>query len=570
MRSRRPFADPAHRPLVFVVVLTALVAVLVAGGAVAGLAAVAGGPFAPTPVTQPSARAPVSGFLRAAGGPYLTDRWGRVVFLHGVNAVDKRPPFELFDDPGQPWSFSPSDAARIASLGFNVVRLGIIWQGIEPGTLGPNNPRVCTPGPPHDPGQFNPAIASAYLDRVARTVAILARAHVYTLLDLHEDVYSSAFGGEGAPLWAVCTNGLPIGHLPGRWSNTYRDPALDVAVHHFWTNDVHGDLQGEYLRVWKLVAQRFRGDPWVVGYDPINEPFTRTVTVSDPFTSPARDPDPQVARDLECLYTGRAHPGRSELDGAIVHCPPQVPEVGLIRTLQSADPVHPVFFEPDIFTSRGRPNDVGAMNLPNLVFNFHVYCGYRNPVTGNPTDVDECARQELRTMRRRVEEQPDIASAAQPKGPALFMSEFGATSSTSLMTSLTADADSLEIGWIYWAWKYYDDPTGSTDEALVTASGAYVPTVAELARTYPVAVAGMPTSFSFDPKTAAFRFVYRANPAVAAPTLIFVPVAIHYPTGYCAAAVDAAVVSAPGATNLVVRNDPGDALVTVTVRTGSC
>ena len=27
------------------------------------------------------------------------------------------------------------------------------------------------------------------------------------------------------------------------------------------------------------------------------------------------------------------------------------------------------------------------MNLANLVFNVHVYCGARSPVTGNPTDV---------------------------------------------------------------------------------------------------------------------------------------------------------------------------------------
>ncbi|HLG67783.1 MAG TPA: hypothetical protein VKV36_07935, partial [Acidimicrobiales bacterium] len=37
----------------------------------------------------------LSGYLRAPGGPYLRDRYGRVVFLHGVNAVYKLPPYEL-------------------------------------------------------------------------------------------------------------------------------------------------------------------------------------------------------------------------------------------------------------------------------------------------------------------------------------------------------------------------------------------------------------------------------------------------------------------------------------------
>ncbi|HUO47366.1 MAG TPA: cellulase family glycosylhydrolase [Acidimicrobiales bacterium] len=519
---------------------------------------------------EPTSRVSLSGYLRADGGPDLTDQWGRVVVLHGVNAVYKRPPFELYADPGTAWNFTQTDAADIASLGFDVVRLGIIWQGIEPGTLGPNDPRICTPGPAHDPGQWNEAVAQAYLDRVARTVAALARYHVYTLLDMHEDVYSTAFGGEGAPMWAVCTSGLPIGHLPGRWSNTYADPALGVAVRHFWTNDVGGDLQGEYQRAWKAVATRFAGNPWVVGYDPINEPFTRAVMVVDPFTGPSTDSDPEVAQDLECFYTGTAHPGRSDVDGSVVQCPPGDPRTGIIPVLEQVDPRHPVFFEPDIYTSRGRANDIGPMEYPNLVFNFHAYCGYRSPVTGDPTNLDACVAQERRTMARRVLERPDIASHVQPAGPALFMSEFGATSSDPLMARLTAVADSQRLGWIYWAWKYYGDPTGSSNEALVQADGNLAPTAASLSRTYPMAVAGTPTSFTFDPSTAEFHLDYVANPLAAAPTLVFVPVARHYPAGYCATAVGGTIVSRQDATHLVVRNDSGADQVSVKVVRGRC
>jgi endoglycosylceramidase len=561
-----------RRPRPVRVALGALAVVaLIALGAGAGIAL--SRPTAPTGhvgLPEPLSRAPLAGLLQATGGPDLTDRWGRVVVLHGVNAVYKRPPFALYADPGKPWDFTPADAARIAALGFNVVRLGIIWQGIEPGTLGPDDPRVCTPGAPHDPMQWDPATAQAYLDRVAGTVETLARAHVYTLLDMHEDVFSSAFGGEGAPLWAVCTDGLRIGELPGRWSNTYADPALGVAVRHFWANDVTGDLEGEYLRAWQAVAERFRANPWVVGYDPINEPFTRSVTVTDPFSGPSADSDPEVAPNLECLYTGSAHPGRNELDGSVLHCPPQVPAVGLIPAVQQVDAAHPVFFEPDIFTSRGRPNDIGPMGLANLVFNFHAYCGYRSPVTGDPTNLAACARQEMRTMRRRSQERPDMAHPAQPGGPALFMSEFGATSSEALMALLTADADTMRTGWIYWAWKYYDDPTGSSNEALVLSSGGLSPTAAALSRTYPEAVAGTPTSFSFDPRTATFHLDYVANPGATAPTLVYVPVSVHYPHGYCAAATGATIVSRRDATSLVVRNDDRATTVTVTVHRGAC
>ena len=107
-----------------------------------------------------------------------------LVELSLIHIFYKRAPYELYADPGKRWNFSAADAARMASLGFNVVRLGIIWQGIEPGTLGPNSPQVCTPGAPQNPHQFNASVASAYLAKVAKTVDLLGRHHIYTLLDL--------------------------------------------------------------------------------------------------------------------------------------------------------------------------------------------------------------------------------------------------------------------------------------------------------------------------------------------------------------------------------------------------
>src|SRR5580704_11316727 len=87
----------------------------------------------------------LSGTIGAPSGQFLRDRFGRAVTLHGVNAVYKRAPYELFPAPGQPYDFSAEDAARISALGFDVVRLGLVWEGIEPGTDPPNDPAICTP-----------------------------------------------------------------------------------------------------------------------------------------------------------------------------------------------------------------------------------------------------------------------------------------------------------------------------------------------------------------------------------------------------------------------------------------
>ena len=96
-----------------------------------------------------------------------------MVILHGVNVVYKHSPYEVTVDPGQPNSFSAADAAAIAAAGFNVVRLGILWEGLEPGGS-PNDPTVCSPGRPRDPDRLSDPVAEAYLARVVAIVDLLA------------------------------------------------------------------------------------------------------------------------------------------------------------------------------------------------------------------------------------------------------------------------------------------------------------------------------------------------------------------------------------------------------------
>jgi endoglycosylceramidase len=515
---------------------------------------------APTSIVT-SANAFVNGRISAEGGAFLRDRYGRVVILHGVNAVYKHPPYELYDAPGKPWDFSAADAAKIASLGFDVVRLGIVWAGLEPGKAGSNNPAICTPGKPDEPTHLDTSVLDAYLARVKRTVDLLGRYHVYTLLDMHQDLYSQVLGGEGAPAWAVCTDGLQARHPPGRWSRAYSTPAVQAAFENFWNNDVVGDLQGHYDRVWSAVAAYFARDPWILGYDPFNEPFAQSVLDSGHH---------ELDAQIECFYTGTAHPGIALDTRQTVACPRDDPAEGLIPTILKADPHHLIFYEPDIFSKRGAPNYVGAMDFPNLVLNFHDYCSERSPITGNPTNLLSCASHELRTMSRRAEDRSGLGSPEQPGGPALFMSEFGATSSSALLDDVTAGADRHLLGWIYWAWKYYDDPTGSSDEALASATGTLKATAAALSQTYAQAIAGTPRLMSFDSATNAFKLTYRADDHIDAPTVIFVPVKLHYRHGYCATVSGASVVSQPNAVHLEVVDAAHATTVTVAVRSGAC
>ena len=61
-------------------------------------------------------------------------------------------------------------------------------------------------------------------------------------------------------------------HAPGHLGEADGAPAVQTALHHFWANDVRGDLQGQFARVWQAVARHYRGDADVIGYEVVNEP----------------------------------------------------------------------------------------------------------------------------------------------------------------------------------------------------------------------------------------------------------------------------------------------------------
>jgi len=83
-------------------------------------------------------------------------------------------------------------------------------------------------------------------------------------------------------------------------------------------------------------------------------------------------------------------------------------------------------------------------------------------------------------------------------------------------------------------------------------------------------VAGTPTAMSFDPTTGAFTLRYEANPTITAPTVIVVPVSIHYRRGYCLQVAGARVTSRPGTTRVDIENGSRAAPVMVSVTQGRC
>src|ERR1051325_7601561 len=62
-------------------------------------------------------------------GRWVVDAEGRVVLLHGVNAVWKLAPYA---PPVEPRGFQTADSAWLRDHGLNAVRLGVLFAGVMP------------------------------------------------------------------------------------------------------------------------------------------------------------------------------------------------------------------------------------------------------------------------------------------------------------------------------------------------------------------------------------------------------------------------------------------------------
>ena len=119
--------------------------------------------------------------------------------------------------------FTEPDAEYIHSLGLNLIRIPVNYHLFEDDM----NPGIIKEGAFED------------LDRV---IALCAKYEIYTIIDLHA--------------------------LPGSQNQHWHS---DNPTHKafFW---VHKDFQDRTLHLWEVIAERYKNQPWLAGYDLINEP----------------------------------------------------------------------------------------------------------------------------------------------------------------------------------------------------------------------------------------------------------------------------------------------------------
>jgi endoglycosylceramidase len=466
----------------------------------------------PANLTQP---ADPTGSLPSVGtaGGWLTNGAGQVVMLHGLNEVYKV-------GAGDPLAsgFDDDDAAFLAENGFNAVRVGVIWSDLEPA-----------------PGAFN----TAYLNSIESTVQTLGNHGIYSIIDFHQDAYSTAFGGEGAPDWAVQADGVANPSLPFPY-NEFFNPAEQQAWESFWSNTDAPNgigLENNYSQMLEYVANAFNGNSNVAGFELMNEPspgissFLPTL-----FGSPFFD-----SQQLTPFYDQGAD------------------------AIRAADPTTPIFFEPNILSNAGLPTDLGHVDATNTVLSFHDYCEFDLGPLGCIPSVSGIVG--------------NAESYAQAQGIPAFMTEFGATSDQAAILGPMQGADQNLIGWTEWAYSSQGDistsanPPGSESLVYNPAEpliGANVNTanLETLAEPYPQVISGTPTSYSFDNGILQFSYSTEEPDGLSSfpdgsQTSIVIPSG-EFPDGYQVSVTGGQVMSAtPG--ELVIISSGHASAVSVTV-----
>jgi endoglycosylceramidase len=434
-------------------------------------------------------------------GRWVTDADGRVVILHGLNMVNKRAPYT----PAAA-GFGAAAASTLATNGFDVVRLGVLYQAVEP-----------------KPG----VIDHQYLRAIAATVAQLASHGVYTLLDFHQDELNQEFGGEGFPTWSVQTNGLavkkyvfPLAYLQSR--------ALGRAFDNYWSNKRGPGavgLQQRYVAALVAVARQFSTDPWVIGYDLFNEPWPADATTSQ----------------LAAFYA-RA-----------------------ILGIRSVDADHLIWYEPWVTFNFGVQTGLGTFEDHRLGMSFHDYClntaaascpaSEERTVTNALAHASSTGVALLLTEFGATDNYADlgrVVSAADASQVSwIEWSYCGCNDPTGTIPPRVE------------ALVYRPGSPGS-------GSNVNEAKLKVLAEPYPRLVAGTPLSFHFDAATKTFELTYRTQApnghqfGTGACTAVEIP-AVQYPTGYQVQVVGGQVLSKPDAGVLSVGASSGAATVSVTV-----
>lgn len=399
---------------------------------------------------------------------FITDAQGRALILYGLNTSSsaKNSP------DGMPWIKQADVAREYTALGTDFVRYLIQWRQVEP-----------------TPGHYD----DKYLAQVAERVGWYRAQGYQVMLDMHQDVYGPAVGGNGAPAWATVSGGLRA-QAQDPWEMTYVEPGVVHAFDAFWGTDAgHPELQQHYAAAWAHVATYFAGNPGVLGYDLMNEPWGGSVQ------GPAFESGP-----LAAFYQRT------------------------IDAVRQVDHDRWLFVEPAaVSTNWGLPCALPKLADPRrgearIGYAPHLYPA---PIDTGGTYTGSNAFFTDRTLASWVIQ---VRRTAQRLDAPVLLGEWG-LDATAPGAHLYVDQvqkeiiDGMMIGAAYWS----SDP-GSWSPWQKDGKPSDISKVLQTA--YPRAIAGTPLSVSYDKSTLELTVAWKDKPGVTGSTDVYLPAA-DFPNG---------------------------------------
>ncbi len=467
-------------------------------------------PTPETPTGPPCADARFATGRASTQCAQLVDAEGRVIFLHGVNARVNGVFDVTFDDGRielEPIpEFTAEDAKAMRAMGFNALRLPINWSGLEP----------------VDGKGFD----EAYLDRVSAVVALVEAAKFKVLIDFHQDAYSKEIGEDGAPLWAIKPPPTKLleGPLTDLDKRRTSPPVLQAFSTFFGDKSEGAALRTRFAAAVKHVAARFAGRDAVIGIEIMNEPLA------------------DETAQLERLHDE------------------------VITAIRAADPGRLAFFEPD--AQRNLVDHAplaGRDPWPGTVYAPHVYT-----LAFSGTDEQ---RQQMTRTTLELSNKAARAEAKSWKAP-LAVTEFGydplgIQSDNYLAWQLELE-DQYQASGFFWVWK--EDSQGAWglfDKDPVKGTWTERAHVRKaLSRVAPEAIAGWPESFGYDRTAKRFELKFTGDPAITAPSQLFVPAAADFAAAFDVTCDGAAITASRDAASGIVEVPCGGSGAHTIVLTG--
>ncbi len=427
-------------------------------------------------------------------GRWLVDKKGRVVILHGVNVVSKDFPFYPCA-----FGFSQSDSTWLSTNGLDIVRLGVLPSGEMP-----------TKG----------KISQQYIANLLATINTLSNDHIFIVFDWHQDDYGTFFDdpntsyrADGMPTWMTITD-----NKPNKQSNFpfdyVSDPALMQAFQSFWDDSKVPNglgLQEYYVQMLQAVAQKVANNPWILGYEIMNEPWP--------------------GNDWSLCVNGTGCPtlDKTELDPFYKKA---------AYAIRAIDKSHMIFMEPFSLFNFGAATSITAPpGVSHIGLAFHQYAQSSN---GAETVFSNAIGWSSTT------------------GGALLNTEFSSVGDNPATISGEAQiADNSLMSWTYWLFD-------NCDIACSTAKGANLilnpfkspngsningPVTDGVVRPYPILISGTPNNLAYDPSNHVMQFDWSSQKVGASSnfpdgstTSIVVP-KLDFPTGYSVSAIGATITS---------------------------